>query len=311
MKSPLKEFVARRRVTIAGDHREVSMRLRGLLDWMEEQTSIKKIIRYLKEETYGEECLREAIEADDHWDRQPPQPRDLEDIAGVGLALIEECRGQGKQLYRVAKEAAIRGAENSRKSDEQDRSDAAMSRYIIPFLEFVEDRLPPSENKVSNKIEISTPPAVIHDSLRRFNAAHRSAENTCFIMMRFGKTQAHSRIEKAIKATLKKHGLIGLLARDKEFHDDLYPNIQTYIYGCAFGIAVFERLETDEFNPNVALEVGHMFGLRKQVLLLKDRTLRALHTDLIGKLYREFDPQDPEQTVPSQVEQWLSDKGLA
>ena len=130
-------------------------------------------------------------------------------------------------------------------------------------------------------------------------------------MMRFGNTTAHTRIETTIKKVLKKHGIVGLLARDKEFHDDLFPNILTYVHGCDFGIAVFERLKTDEFNPNVALEVGYMLGLRKQVLLLKDQTLRALHTDLVGKLYREFDPQKPEDTIPSQVDHWLTDKGLA
>ena len=28
------------------------------------------------------------------------------------------------------------------------------------------------------------------------------------------------------------------LARDKEYHEDLYPNIQTYMHGCGFGIAI-------------------------------------------------------------------------
>jgi len=130
-------------------------------------------------------------------------------------------------------------------------------------------------------------------------------------MMRFGKTPVHKRLEKTVKTVLKRHQLIGLPARDREFHDDLYPNIQTYMHGSAFGIAAFERLETDEFNPNIAFEAGYMFGLRKQVLLLKDRTLRALHTDLVGKLYRGFDPQDPETTIPPQIDSWLSDKGLA
>ena len=128
--------------------------------------------------------------------------------------------------------------------------------------------------------------------------------------MRFSSTAAHSKIETAIKKALKKHGLVGLLARDREFHDDLFPNILTYMHGCAFGIAVFERLETEEFNPNVALEVGYMLGLRKQVLLLKDQTLKALHTDLVGKLYREFDPQDPQASIPGQIDGWLSDKGI-
>jgi 16S rRNA G966 N2-methylase RsmD len=45
--------------------------------------------------------------------------------------------------------------------------------------------------------------------------------------------------------------------------------------------------------------------------VLKDQTLRALHTDLVGKLYREFDPQRPKGTIPKEIERWLTDKGLA
>ena len=85
----------------------------------------------------------------------------------------------------------------------------------------------------------------------------------------------------------------------------------TYIIGCGFGIAVFERLEQDEFNPNVSLEVGWMYGLGKSVCLLKDKTLTTLpHADLVGKLYRQFDPQNPKGTIPQVLSKWLNDKGV-
>lgn len=77
-----------------------------------------------------------------------------------------------------------------------------------------------------------------------------------------------------------------------------------------FGIAVIERLEEDAFNPNVSLEVGYMLALGKSVCLLKDSTVRTLQADLIGKLYREFDPQDPRKTIPPQVLAWMDDKGF-
>ncbi|MCX5713215.1 MAG: hypothetical protein NT033_00025 [Candidatus Omnitrophica bacterium] len=89
----------------------------------------------------------------------------------------------------------------------------------------------------------------------------------------------------------------GLRADDKCYHDDLFPNILTYLWGCSIGIAVFERLEADEFNPNVSLEVGYMRALGKPICLLKDKTLRTLQTDLIGKLYTPFDPQNPEGSI--------------
>jgi hypothetical protein len=42
----------------------------------------------------------------------------------------------------------------------------------------------------------------------------------------------------------------------------------------------------------------------------KDKTLKTLHTDLVGKLYKGFDPQDPEVLIGSELERWLNDKGL-
>lgn len=153
-------------------------------------------------------------------------------------------------------------------------------------------------------------PDEIKESLRKFQMDHPDATKAAFIMMRFSKSPAHQAIVQAIHHTLKARGIEALRADDKEYNDNLYDNIRTYIYGCGFGIAVFERLEQDEFNPNVSFEVGYMFGIRKPVCLLKERTLRSLHTDMIGKLYREFDAQEPSKTIPIELDKWLKDKEI-
>lgn len=44
------------------------------------------------------------------------------------------------------------------------------------------------------------------------------------------------------------------------------------MHGCEFGVAVFDRITEDDFNPNVTLEVGYMLGMGRNVLLLKDKT---------------------------------------
>jgi len=116
--------------------------------------------------------------------------------------------------------------------------------------------------------------------------------------------------EKAIRSCLTKYGINGLRADDKHYHDDLFPNVLTYLWGSIIGIAVFERLETEDFNPNVSLEVGYMRALGKHICLLKDKTLPTLQTDLIGKLYTPFDPQDPEGSIPESLEKWLRDKEI-
>jgi hypothetical protein len=155
------------------------------------------------------------------------------------------------------------------------------------------------------------PPPVINESLPRFQAKHPDSSKAAFIMMRFGKTPVHDKIVDAIRSELDRHGIKGLRADDQEYHDDLLPNVQTYMHGCGFGIAVFERIENDEFNPNVGLEVGYLLAMGTPVCFLKDKSLTALHTDLIGKLYRTFDTYNPHETIPKELGAWLNDKGFA
>jgi len=155
------------------------------------------------------------------------------------------------------------------------------------------------------------PPIEIRESLERFRKDYPDPTKVAFIMMQFGGTKAHEAIVKGIRSALEPCGIIGLRADDKQYHDDLFPNVLTYLWGCGFGVAIFERIESEVFNPNVSLEVGYMFALRKPVCLIKDRTLKTLHTDLVGKLYREFDPQDPISSIDPELRQWLEDKGIA
>jgi hypothetical protein len=154
-------------------------------------------------------------------------------------------------------------------------------------------------------------PLHIRESLQRFRRDHPDPDAVAFILMQFGTTRAHEEIAQAIKDELAIHGITGVRADDKEYHDDLYYNVLTYLHGCKFGVAVFERIEGEDFNPNVALEVGYMFASIKPVCLLKDRTLTSLHADLVGKLYREFNTQDPQGTIRPQLAKWLTDKDLS
>jgi hypothetical protein len=162
-----------------------------------------------------------------------------------------------------------------------------------------------------NKPEIeSEPPIEIHESLAKFKEDHPDPSKVAFIMMQFGRTNAHAEIVKAIRSALDSHDIRGVKADDKQYHDDLLSNVQTYLYGCGFGVAVFERIEEEDFNPNVSLEVGYMLAMKKPVCLLKDQTLKTLQTDLVGKLYKVFDPQDSSNTIPDEISKWLSDKGI-
>ena len=151
----------------------------------------------------------------------------------------------------------------------------------------------------------------LSSGLEKFRRDYPLGTKTAFIMMQFRTTKQHEAIDAALKSSLQQHGIVGLRADDKQYLDDLFPNVQVYMHACLFGVAIFDRITEDDFNPNVSLEVGYMLGMRKSVLLLKDKTLKSLSTDLTGKLYREFDTSDVAGTAPGQITKWLTDKGFA
>jgi hypothetical protein len=185
-------------------------------------------------------------------------------------------------------------------------SERGRNGYITPKgYRAVDNNFAPVQDLVMHR-----PPVEITSSLARFREDYPDPSRLAFIMMQFGQSTAHESILAGVRSALQNNGFIALRADDKEYHEDLFFNILTYIYGCRFGVAVFERIEDNSFNPNVSLEVGYMTGIGKPVCYLKDRTLPSLQSDLIGKLYRQFDPHDAEGTIVPALTKWMSDKGL-
>jgi hypothetical protein len=159
----------------------------------------------------------------------------------------------------------------------------------------------PAEESINNP-EIAS-------GLEKIRKDYPVGKRIVFIIMKFGSTSVHQQMIKDIKDVLAKHNIVGLRADDKEYMDDLFLNVKVYMHTCDFAIAVYERIVSDDFNPNVSLEVGYLFGMKKPVMLLKDQTLKALNTDLTGKLYKEFDTTNTKNSINMAIEKWLSDKG--
>jgi len=153
-------------------------------------------------------------------------------------------------------------------------------------------------------------PVEIKKSLEKFHEDYPDSGKVGFIIMQFGHTIAHQKIVKTIKNTLAEYELTAVRADDKQYHNNLYENVLTYLHGCGFAIAIFERLEDDNFNPNVSLEVGYLLAMDKPVCLLKDNTLKRLPTDIVGFLYRQFDPQAPVKTIPPVLTKFMLDKEI-
>ena len=179
------------------------------------------------------------------------------------------------------------------------------NRYIASVVLYITSEAVERMNTTTSDCPIE-----IKESLERFKQDYPDPQKVGFIIMQFGRTQAHEKIVEGIKKGLEDVGLIGVRADEKRYHDDLYYNVLTFLYGCSFSVAIFERLEADKFNPNVALEVGYLFALGKPVCLLKDKTLAALPTDIVGRLYEIFDTQNPVETIPPPLQKWLRNKRI-
>ena len=132
---------------------------------------------------------------------------------------------------------------------------------------------------------------------------------TAFIMMQFGSGKAYDSIVLATKKAFKEFGITAIRADDKSYHPDVYYNIMTYLHGAGIGIAIFDRIQSDIYNPNVSLELGYMLALGKPLCLLKDQTLPRLPTDIVGRLYVSFDTHNPKATITAGVTKWLEERG--
>lgn len=168
----------------------------------------------------------------------------------------------------------------------------------------------PEDIKMFSSNNSSLIPEELNTPLRRFRKDFPVDSKCAFLMMKFEDTPIQLKLIDTIKQCFEQQGITLLRADHKWYADDLLTNIRTYMHGCDFGVAIFDRVKTEYFNPNVSLEIGYMMAMGKNVLLLKDSTLNSLHTDLVGKLYHEYDFQNPETTLPVVLRQWLKDKEI-
>jgi len=163
------------------------------------------------------------------------------------------------------------------------------------------------------KIErLNLPPGYQHYArlFPRFLADHPHQERNVLLMMRFRPGHQYRSIANALRKELAICDLELLRADDKNYSDDLWENVCLYMLGCQYGVAVFEEIDTRRFNPSVALELGFMMAHNKRCLILKDSRMERMPTDIVGKLYEEFDTYDIEASLTRCARKWIHDVGL-
>ena len=129
--------------------------------------------------------------------------------------------------------------------------------------------------------------------------------NAIFVIMPF--REELNKVYEIIKDIFASKGYSAIRADEKEFTNDLWENVRVYLECCNVAVAVFDKNDQDNYNPNVAIEVGYMLSKGNKVCLLKDKKLPKLPSDLISKMYKEYDSGDVEGTLPEQLGLWIRD----
>ena len=215
-----------------------------------------------------------------------------------------------QDLFVLASEDLIRSQYNKEKTGPNSTSVQHICTLKGAIYRAVDSNFSDSLANIPISALASSHPPEIAMSIDRLRERYPDPKKVGFLIMRFAAEKPYAAIVDAIKKTADKYGVKVVRADEQEFHRNLLSNVRTYLHGCGFGIAIYERITTDEPNANVGLEVGYLMAMNKPVLLLKDKTVETLQTDLAGELYKEFDPHDPEGTIPAQLTKWLEDYGI-
>src|SRR5579859_524512 len=134
------------------------------------------------------------------------------------------------------------------------------------------------------------------------DAYKRDTYRNVFIMMRYREDTPLTNIVEVVSNALREHGLNPILAKAKRLHPELWSNVLACMEYARYGIVIFEDVDgSHEFNPNIAIELGYMLARGRPCLILKDRRMAAVPTDIAGRVYDTFDSHNPEGTIPSAI----------
>jgi CheY-like chemotaxis protein len=196
-----------------------------------------------------------------------------------------------------------------------DTVDPRMERANKKRMEDLKEIIKQQINFFDAKLDLlkNNVPEHIKEEVRQFKTKNKG-ETTAFIMTPF--TDGHMKTVTEIKKILNDNGIIGCVADAPggEYHDGLLKNVQVFLHGCDFGIAIYDNilgLPTSDRNisPNVSLEVGYMLAMQKSVAFLKDKSLPKLNSDLDEKIYIQLD-MDNLNDLEGELVEWLKNKGF-
>jgi hypothetical protein len=112
------------------DFQEAAHRLAGFIEWLDGDPKATAVLNELRDRN-----VASLLDAANY--NTPPKARTSEDVAAVGLEIIERAAKLGVGIEDIGFQIGVR----STSSHIQDTCDEIMKRYIRPLLKYVDVRL--------------------------------------------------------------------------------------------------------------------------------------------------------------------------
>lgn len=132
-------------------------------------------------------------------------------------------------------------------------------------------------------------------------------EQNIMLITRFPKKdeQPYAELITKMQAAVKLHGLNLIIASDAMYEDTLWANVVTYMWAAKYAIVVLDTAD-ERLNYNVLVEVGGMLMTGRRCAILRDTSVPAMPTDLVGHIYKSTDLADHPMTL-DQIHVWIRD----
>jgi len=136
-------------------------------------------------------------------------------------------------------------------------------------------------------------------------------ENNVMLITRFPKSDEDhfGGLISAIRDEVARHGLVLHVASDGNARDTLWENVVTYMWSCKYAIVLVDAADGN-VNSNVMIEVGGMLMTGRRCAIIRDASVPAMPSDLVGHIYKAADLSNHAETVQL-IASWIqNDLGL-
>ena len=108
-----------------------------------------------------------------------------------------------------------------------------------------------------------------------------------------------------LRDAVSQHGLVLQVASDGMVEDTLWANVVTYMWSSKYAIVLMDSAD-GVLNSNVLIEVGGMLMTGRRCAILRDESVPAMPSDLVGHIYKPVALSDHEASVQL-IHQWIRD----